>query len=172
MSAWGILESIIGSVIVQYVFPVMGGLIMFLWVKHKESLWKASLAGLISCTCLLVITNMLASKYIEISKNPTALIYEEIIIPTDKAIGLNISTINELSAKYGDNISGWVDVQGSAIAYRIDGGTPTTKTAQKIYPGSILYLTSPSSLRNFRAIALEPGRQATIAINYCKGHVR
>jgi hypothetical protein len=170
MSAWGILEGIIGNIIVRYVFPLIGGLLMFLWVRHKENLWRAALAGLVCYTCLLVISSTLISNYNELSKQPIPVAYEEISVPSGEAVGLPAATLNDLISRYGDNLSGWIFVQGNTIAFRIDGGIPTTATAQQLMVGSILTIDSVAALKNFRAIAISS--PATIAVNYCKGRVR
>ena len=170
MSGWGILEGIIGTIIIQYVFPLIGGLLMFLWVKHKENLWRAALAGLVCYTCLLLISSTLIGNYNELSKQPTPVAYEEILVPSGAAIGIGDVTINKLISQYGDNLSAIVIVKDNTIAYRMDGGMPTTSTFQQAGSGDRIYLQSITALKNFRAIGISG--TAPIGINICKGYVR
>ena len=167
---WGILGNIIAYYIIIYAVPLICGLLTFFWVKHKENLWRATLAGLVCCTCLLVISNILASNYNEYSRTPIPLAYEEFTVPTDSPTGLPVATLNNLIALHGNNLSATVFVKGNTITYRLDGGIPTSSTIQQMMEESYLTLESLAAIKNFRAIALRG--PANIAVTYYKGHLK
>jgi hypothetical protein len=167
---WGILGNVVAYYLIIYVFPLIGGLLMGFLIGQKENLWKAALAGLVCCTCLLVVSNILASRYDEFSKNPIPVAYEEILVPHGTGVGIADAITNKLISQYGDNLSATVSVKDNTIAYRMDGGMPTVSTFQQAFPGDRILLQSASAIKNFRAIGISG--TAPIGIEVCKGRLR
>ena len=92
---------------------------------------------------------------------------ENILIPTNKAVGLNQTTIKLMEASPHFNYSAIIQVQGNSIAYLETGNTPTKDTGLMLYPGDRLTEKSITNMKQFKAIAI--GGNATLAVSYYRG---
>ena len=87
--------------------------------------------------------------------------YEEITVGAT-AVGLTAAKFVG-AADYGPEAL--VHVSGAAICYRLDGGTPTTATANYLEDGDVLWLEGYETLRNFKAIRRD-ATNALIGVTY------
>ena len=86
--------------------------------------------------------------------------YEEIAVTAGQAVGLTAAKINKILPK------GRVRIQVASfpIAFRTDGGTPTSATPQQMAVGDIAYIDDITEIKNFLAIGI--GGTANIGVDY------
>lgn len=89
---------------------------------------------------------------------------EDIVVPIDKAIGLNPATIRLMEASPDHYYSATISVQDNNVAWLATGGVPTIKTKQILNVGDMLTLSPIENLKQFKAIAI--GGAATLAVSY------
>ena len=93
--------------------------------------------------------------------------YEEITIPKDKAVGLDLGRLKAMETATNKQYMAIIHVEDSTIAYLYTGDIPTSNTKNKLYPSSELFLYSLTAMKQFKAVAIDG--TAILAVSYLQG---
>ncbi len=176
----GILGSIVGYYVIKLVIPIMIATALTIWARMKNWAWLMPFVfGLSVFTFLIVVMDKLVPpmgkpQMVIVKKSAlsgmTGFIYEEIIIPTDRAVGLDSSKLKLMESSPGYRYSARIEIKDSEIAWLDTGDSPTILTKQTLYPESGLTLDSLIEMKQFSAISIRG--KATLCVTYYREEIK